>query len=94
MHRITSGVNITRSTLALSPGVSPVLQLFPSVPAVALTSTMACRVFRNLKLEATQEAEAGIVTTIRFADRERANIHLPKGADLGSTEAGLIHGGC
>lgn len=88
-HRITTGVNVTRSILAILPNVSPVLQLSPSVPAVALTSAMACRVYRNLKLEAMEKTEVGILTTIQFADRERVNAHLPKNTNLVSAEAGL-----
>lgn len=79
---MTTGVNITRTIVSLLPNISPVLQLSPSVPAVALTSAMACRVFRNLKLEALQETEVGNVTTIRFADREHVNVHLPKNTDV------------
>ncbi|KAG8219854.1 hypothetical protein J3R82DRAFT_832 [Butyriboletus roseoflavus] len=87
-YMITTGVNVTRSILAILPNISPVLQLSPSVPAVALTSAMACRVFRNLKLEAMQKTEVGILTTIRFADRERVNVHLPKATGVASAESG------
>ena len=50
---------------------------------------MACRVFRNLKLEAMEEIEVGILPTIQFADRERATVHLPRKINLPSAEAGL-----
>ncbi|KAI9572919.1 hypothetical protein HD554DRAFT_2014631 [Boletus coccyginus] len=52
---ITTGVNITQIAVSLSPGVSQNFQLLPSVPAIALTSAMACRVFRNLELEYLQK---------------------------------------
>lgn len=52
---------------------------------------MACRVFRNLKLETLQKTEVGILTTMRFAGGERANVnvHLPKNTDAASAEIGL-----
>lgn len=80
---------MTRSILPLLPNVSPVLQLLPLVPAIALTSATACHVFRNLKLEALQKTEVGNLTTIRFADRERDNVHVPKNTDMTSTEVDL-----
>ncbi|KAF9229339.1 hypothetical protein BS17DRAFT_17601 [Gyrodon lividus] len=88
-YLITTGVNLTRCVLAILPSVSPVLQLAYSVPTVALTSTMACRVFRNLKLESLQETDVGVLTTIRFVDREPVNIHLPKSRDGASADVDL-----
>ncbi|KAF8445992.1 hypothetical protein L210DRAFT_3642297 [Boletus edulis BED1] len=77
-YSITNSFNITALVWASSRSVSPVLQSLPFVPAVALTSAMACRVFRNLKLEALQKTEIANLTAIRFVDRERVNDHLPK----------------
>jgi len=88
-YMITTGVNVTRTVVVLLPDISAVLQLSPLVPAVALTSAMACRVFRNLKLEALQPTVLGNVTTIRFADREHVNVHLPKNTDVSFAEADL-----
>ncbi|KAN0100668.1 hypothetical protein V8E55_000652 [Tylopilus felleus] len=85
-YAITNGFNITRYTVALSQNISPILQLAPLVPAVALTSAMACRVFRKLKLEALQKTEVANMTTIRFADRAPANVGLQKDTDFTSTE--------
>jgi len=86
-YMITTGANVSRTISALLPNISPVSQLSPSVPALALTSAMACRVFRNLKLEALEKTVVGNVTTIRFADREPANVHLPTNIDVSSAEA-------
>ncbi|KIJ68387.1 hypothetical protein HYDPIDRAFT_24674 [Hydnomerulius pinastri MD-312] len=88
-YLVTTGVNITRCILILVPSVSSVYQVTPAVPAVALTSAMACRVFRNLKLEALQDTEVGILTTMRFVDVTPVNVHLSKGAEHASAEGDL-----
>jgi len=82
-YSMTNGVNISCAVQVVSPSASPVMQLSLSVPAIALTSAMACRVFRNLKLETLEKTEVGVLTTIRFANREhRANVHLTKNTEL------------
>ncbi|KAF8843965.1 hypothetical protein BDN67DRAFT_45208 [Paxillus ammoniavirescens] len=91
-YLITTGVNVTRSVLALLPSTPSVLQLTASVPAVALTSAMACRVFRNLQLESLQEAEVGTLTTMRFMDGGPVNVHLPKSGDGASVDTDLEQG--
>lgn len=48
---------------------------------------MACRVFRNLKLEALEKTEVEVLASMRFADRERTNVHLPKNTDTASAES-------
>jgi len=88
-YGITNGINISCCNLILSSNASPILQLSLSVPAIALTSAMACRVFRNLKLETSEKASVGILTTIHFVDRERVNVHLPKNTGFASPEADL-----
>ncbi|KAG9314407.1 hypothetical protein JVU11DRAFT_5204 [Chiua virens] len=84
-YMITDGVNVTRTVLALSSNVSPILQLAPSVPAIALTCAMACRVFRNLKLETLQNTEVVNLTTVQFEDREPITVHLTKNTDTGGS---------
>ncbi|KAF8445991.1 hypothetical protein L210DRAFT_3628621 [Boletus edulis BED1] len=80
-YSITNSFNITALVWASSRSVSPVLQSLPFVPAVALTSAMTCRVFRNLKLEALRKTEIANLTAIRFVDREHVNVHLPNNTD-------------
>ncbi|KAF9231803.1 hypothetical protein BU15DRAFT_81954 [Melanogaster broomeanus] len=86
-YMITTGINVQRSVVAFLPSSSPVLQLTYSVPAMALTSAMACRVFRNLKLESLQETEIGALAMMQFVHRGHVEVHLPKsraGVTVGS----------
>ncbi|KAF9233842.1 hypothetical protein BU15DRAFT_79700 [Melanogaster broomeanus] len=76
-YMITTSINMLRSVFALLPSSSPVLQLTFSIPAVALTSAMACRVFRNLKLKSLQEIEIGAFAMMEFMHRGPADVHLP-----------------
>ncbi|KAH7885433.1 hypothetical protein F5I97DRAFT_1811491 [Phlebopus sp. FC_14] len=91
-YLITTGVNVTRSVLVLLPSTSSILQVTPAVPAIALTSAMACRVFRNLKLETLRDTEVGVLTTMRFGDAPAVNVQLPKMWDQPSPEADLERG--
>ncbi|KAF9233841.1 hypothetical protein BU15DRAFT_79699 [Melanogaster broomeanus] len=85
-NRITAGVNVTRAVVTLLPSASPVLQKAFSSPAVALTSVMACRVFRNLRLAALQQREIiGTLDTMRSVHRGSTSVHAhrPKSGDYG-----------
>ncbi|KAF9241312.1 hypothetical protein BU15DRAFT_73439 [Melanogaster broomeanus] len=81
-NRITAGVNVTRAVVTLLPSASPVLQKIFSPPAVALSSVMACRIFRNLRLTALQQREIGALDAMRVVHRGFAsvNVHLPNDA--------------
>ncbi|KAF9231812.1 hypothetical protein BU15DRAFT_81963 [Melanogaster broomeanus] len=87
-NRITAGVNVTRAVVTLLPSASPVLQKIFSPPAVALSSIMACRVFRNLRLAAVRQREIGALDTMRSVHRgsASANVHLPKSGDDATTD--------
>ncbi|KAF9241313.1 hypothetical protein BU15DRAFT_73440 [Melanogaster broomeanus] len=87
-YMMTAGLNVTRAVVTLLPSASPVLQKAFSLPAVALSSVMACRVFRNLRLAALQQREIGALDTMLFVHRGSANVnvHLPKGGDEAITD--------
>ncbi|KAJ3849508.1 hypothetical protein EV368DRAFT_85488 [Lentinula lateritia] len=51
-YLITVGMNILITVLIATPSVPPVYEAAFTIPDVALTSSMACRVYRNLYLEA------------------------------------------
>ncbi|KAF9241316.1 hypothetical protein BU15DRAFT_73442 [Melanogaster broomeanus] len=81
-YLITTAVNVTRPIFNLLPSASPVLKLASSaVPSVALTSAMACRVFRNLRLKSSREIEISGLSAVRVVDLEPVNVHLPKSGD-------------
>ncbi|KAF9241310.1 hypothetical protein BU15DRAFT_60937 [Melanogaster broomeanus] len=88
-YMITAGVNVTRAVVTLLPSASPVLQKIFSPPAVALSSVMACRVFRNLRLAAVRQREVGAMDTIQSVHRGSAsvNVHLPKSGDDATTDS-------
>lgn len=64
--------------------MSPTLQVLLSSPAVALTSVMACRVHRNLILEASNDSDGTVVvplTALNFGDEQVVTLTLPTSAD-------------
>ncbi|KAH7931070.1 hypothetical protein BV22DRAFT_1027828 [Leucogyrophana mollusca] len=68
-YLITVGANIAITVLLMTPSVPPVYQATFTIPDIALTSSMACRVFRNLKLngyDLTESHETGLLSTLRF----------------------------
>ncbi|KAF9241318.1 hypothetical protein BU15DRAFT_73444 [Melanogaster broomeanus] len=88
--RITTAFNVTRPFLAFLPPASPVLRLASSaIPSVALTSAMACRVFRNLRLESSRETEVGVMAAVRFVQLGPVNVHLPKSGDGAAADVDL-----
>ncbi|KAF9241308.1 hypothetical protein BU15DRAFT_60935 [Melanogaster broomeanus] len=82
-YMITAGINVTRAVVTLLPSASPVLQRALTPPALAVTSVMACRVFRNLRLAALQQRQIGALDTMPFVHIGSAsvNIHRPKSGD-------------
>ncbi|KAH7915813.1 hypothetical protein BJ138DRAFT_1140948 [Hygrophoropsis aurantiaca] len=68
-YLITVGANIAVTVLLSTPSVPPIYQATFTIPNIALSSSMACRVFRNLKLETyevTEIHETGLLSTLRF----------------------------
>lgn len=63
--RITVGANILISVLIVTPTVPPVYQAVFTIPVLALTSSMACRVFRSLRFN-TFENDQTRFSTLAF----------------------------
>ncbi|KAF9231805.1 hypothetical protein BU15DRAFT_55708 [Melanogaster broomeanus] len=79
-YMITAGINVTRAVVTLLPSASPVLQRALTPPALAVTSVMACRVFRNLRLAALQQRQIGALPFVHIGSAS-VNIHRPKSGD-------------
>ncbi|KAI6041294.1 hypothetical protein EDC04DRAFT_2893271 [Pisolithus marmoratus] len=77
-YLITTGANMMRFVFSAMPSASPTLQVMMSTPAVALTSAMACRVHRNLLIEALDEAltDPSELTRPVFANARIVNASL------------------
>ena len=54
--------------LIIIPGVPALFQAVFNVPDIALSSSMACRVFRNLKFSARYQDNLGIEWMLPFSD--------------------------
>ncbi|KAI6126828.1 hypothetical protein F5141DRAFT_358866 [Pisolithus sp. B1] len=54
-YLITNGINWTRLSFSTNSTITPSYQVMLSAATVALTSAMACRVYRNLLIEALDE---------------------------------------
>jgi hypothetical protein len=81
-YLITTAFSVTRPFFDSLPTAAPVLSMTASrIPSMALTSVMACRVFRNLRHESLPEIETGVLTAMRFAQLAPVNVHLPKSGD-------------
>ncbi|KAH7910121.1 hypothetical protein BJ138DRAFT_142830 [Hygrophoropsis aurantiaca] len=59
----TFGTNMLAMFMVLLPTTPPVYQAMFSIPSVALESSMACRVFRSVKLGAIMDSPTTLVTT-------------------------------
>ncbi|KDR74015.1 hypothetical protein GALMADRAFT_157818 [Galerina marginata CBS 339.88] len=68
--------NILVSVLIVTPSVPPIYQAMFTVPDIALSSSMACRVFRNLKITADR------------VDTAMSGVLFRKSAPLGGGESG------
>lgn len=90
-HRVVVVFNLILLTLILTPQVPPQLKLVPSVPTILIISTMACRVYRTLKIEGlmnlvwhTFQDETGFETTSggeRAVVSTRPEVRGPEGPD-------------
>ncbi|KAI6016523.1 hypothetical protein EDC04DRAFT_527864 [Pisolithus marmoratus] len=79
-YLITTGVNVTRLVFSAIPSASASLQVVLATPAVVLTSIMACRVHRNLLIEALDGARTDKreLTTPVFANGRVMSVSLPQ----------------
>ena len=80
LYRITSSINITRLSQSSQYNVSPTFELLLSSLTVALTSAMACRVYRNLIIASLRDSERmprKPFTALKSADRRGMNQTLP-----------------
>ncbi|KAF8999661.1 hypothetical protein BDQ17DRAFT_1308453 [Cyathus striatus] len=66
-YLLTVGANILISVLIVTPHVPPVYEAAFTIPDIALTSSMACRVYRNLRLAADRTEIR--LSTIQFRSR-------------------------
>lgn len=66
--RIVFGVTIVSGTILYTPSVPPIYRALMTLASVALTSSMACRVFRNLKTfeDAPQSSFLPTMSAIAF----------------------------
>ena len=64
VYRITVGANILVLVLILTPSVPPVYEATFTIPELALQSSMACRVFRNLKFKVLDQNT--VLSTVKF----------------------------
>jgi len=86
-YLITTAFNLARPFLAFFPASNPVLKMTAStVPSMALTSVMACRLFRNLRLEPLRDI--GASNAMRSA--QPVSVHLPKGGDGATASVDLV----
>lgn len=83
VHRITVGANILVLVLILTPSVPPVYEATFTIPELALQSSMACRVFRNLKFKVLDQNT--VLSTVKFGPGSDA----PTG---GNGDSGASHG--
>jgi len=83
---MTNAINTARLSLSSQTNISPTLQLLLMSPAVALTSAMACKVYRDLIIESLLDSEGmngKPLTALKFADRRRVvNQTLPMNATI------------
>ena len=80
LKRITTTINIARFACSLVPTLSPTFQVILANPAVLLTGAMACRVHRNLVIEALNDSDGkdGSLTAPKFAGgRVVSDVTLP-----------------
>jgi hypothetical protein len=77
-NRITAGFSVMQVVVTLLPSASPVLQKMVSSPTVALSSIMACRVFRDLRLAALRQTEIGAFATMRSVHIESTGVNVPR----------------
>ncbi|ESK89350.1 hypothetical protein Moror_16268 [Moniliophthora roreri MCA 2997] len=72
-YLVTVGVNILITVLITTPSVPPIYQATFTIPDIALTSSMACRVYRNLYFKAKYSGTTFNDTemNVRFATRLR-----------------------
>ena len=68
--------NLLTALLIVIPGVPALYQVMSGVPDIALSSSMACRVFRNLKTSANMTN----VASLEFSLSEAAVGHI--GSDI------------
>ncbi|KAG6326436.1 hypothetical protein ID866_12653 [Astraeus odoratus] len=89
-YLITTGVNMARFAYTLVPSLSPTLQVLLADPARSLTSVMACRVYRNLIIEAldSEVVVGGVLTTPVFAEGRVVNVSLPMKTEPASVDGG------
>ncbi|KAI6040721.1 hypothetical protein EDC04DRAFT_1411564 [Pisolithus marmoratus] len=78
-YLITTGTNMTQFVFSAIPSASPLFQVMLSAPAVVLTSVMACRVHRNLLIEALDKThmDSRELTKLVFANGQVVNVSLP-----------------
>ncbi|KAI6002108.1 hypothetical protein EDD15DRAFT_1580721 [Pisolithus albus] len=96
-YLITNGINMTRLNFSTTANMIPSYQVLLSATTVALTSAMACRVYRNLLIEALDEfhVDNRELTKPVFAKGQAVNVSLslaggppPEGKSCESSEGG------
>ncbi|KAI6128858.1 hypothetical protein EDD16DRAFT_23485 [Pisolithus croceorrhizus] len=82
-YLITDGINTNRFIFSTNSSILPSYQVMLSAATVALTSAMACRVYRNLLIEALDEVHINNreLTKPVFADGHVVNVSLSLAAE-------------
>ncbi|KAJ7435020.1 hypothetical protein B0H11DRAFT_1938004 [Mycena galericulata] len=73
--RITVVSNLALSAMIYAPGVSPVYRSLPAIPNIALTSIMACRVYRHTRLGLLRESGSMSLAHGHSAERDSVPAH-------------------
>ncbi|KAI6015148.1 hypothetical protein F5J12DRAFT_890498 [Pisolithus orientalis] len=82
-YLMTNSINMTRLNFSTSFSMPPSYQVMLSAPTIALTSVMACRVYRNLLITASDEVHMDDRELTRpvFANGRKGNVSLSLAAE-------------
>ncbi|THH31273.1 hypothetical protein EUX98_g2912 [Antrodiella citrinella] len=84
----TVGMNIVAMVLILTPSVPPVLRAMFAIPNAALQNTMACRVYRKLKLGLIKE-DSPSLSQSTFSTTNRIRFAQNSAQEFSTTESDL-----
>lgn len=65
-YLLTVILNILISILIITPGVPPIYEATFTIPDIAITSSMACRVYRNLRIAGSARSHVETYSTVKF----------------------------